>query len=106
MPDSFDLNNQPRAADAVAQIPTSSSEVSVRTMASDLELMGQSGGMVSQAAPQPMQVPVTLHPEAEAQSGSPGPSRSSGAGKIIFFTVLIVLGMLGLFALGYFVIGR
>ena len=73
-------------------------------MASDLELMGQSGGMVGQSAPQGIQVPVTLHPEA-APSGIPVPQPpASGTGKIIIITVLVVLGAAGLFALGYFVL--
>jgi hypothetical protein len=106
MPDSFDLNNVPRATDAVPQIPTSSSEVAVRTMASDFELMGQSGGMVNQTAPQGMQVPVTLHPEVPAP-GIPVPQPSGpGLGKIVLITVIIIVAMGGLFALGYFVIGK
>lgn len=102
-PDSFELNNQPRAADAVPQIPTSDSEVAVRTMASDFELMGQSGGMVNQSALQGVQVPVALHPEATPQ---PAQSSGMGRGKIILITVAVVIVMGGLFALGYFVIGK
>lgn len=45
MPDSFDLNNQSRAGDAVPVVPPSSSEVAIRTMESDLAAMGQSGGL-------------------------------------------------------------
>lgn len=108
MADSFDLNNVPRAVDAVPAIPTSDSEVAVRTMASDFELMGQSGGMVSQSAPQGVQVPVTLHPEAAASQ--PGadrvPQTSSGHGKTILITVAVIIAVGGLFALGFFVIGR
>src|SRR5882724_9871111 len=100
MPDSFDLNNVPRAADAVPQIPTSSSEVAVRTLVSDIELMGQSGGMVSQGAPQGTQVPVTLHPESQAEQF---PTSSSSRGKAVLMTFVIILAALGLFALGYFV---
>lgn len=101
MADSFDLNDKSRAADAAPAIPTSSSEVAVRTMASDLELMGQSGGMVGQSAPQGMQVPVTLHPEA----GAPQPP-APGRGKTIIITVAVILGVLGLFAIGYFFVGK
>lgn len=103
--ESFDLNNQSRAADAAPQIPTSSSEVSVRTMASDLELMGQSGGMVGQSAPQGVQVPVTIHSE-DVASGIPTPPQpsASGRGKAIIITVLVILAAAGLFALGYFVL--
>lgn len=112
MPDSFDLNNQPRAADAVPQIPTSASEVAVRTMASDLELMGQSGGMIGQSVPQSMQVPVTLHPEtaaslagAPASASAPAPQASRSFGRYILITVIVILAVFGLLALGYFVIG-
>jgi hypothetical protein len=105
MPDSFDLNNVPRAADAVPAIPTSSSEVAVRTMASDIDLMGQSGGMVSQGVPQGTQVPVTLHPEGQVQEFPTAEATSSPA-KLILVTIIIILGALGLFALGYFVIGK
>ena len=104
MPDSFDLNNVPRATDAVPTIPTSSSEVAVRTMASDIDLMGQSGGMVSQSAPRGTQVPVTLHPETTANQFPTTPSGNRG--KLVIITVIVILGALGLFALGYFVIGR
>lgn len=111
MADSFDLNNIPRASDAVPQIPTSSSEVAVRTMASDLELMGQSGGMVGQSVPQGVQVPVTLHPEnAEPPMRQPGeiivPQAPSGRGKHILITLAVVVAILGLLALGYFIAGR
>src|SRR3989344_2799667 len=117
-PDSFDLNNQSRAADAAAALPTSSSEVQVRTMASDFELMGRSGGMVDQAGPQSMHIPVTLHPEtiirpqpnplAQPQpvvaSEEPQPPRSHL--KIVLITTLVTLAIAGLLALGYFVVGR
>ena len=102
--DSFDINNQPRAADTVPAIPTSASEVSVRTMTSDLELMGQSGGMVNQAAPQAMAVPVVLHPEAAAGQ-TPQPS-SSGRGKMILIMLGVIVAIAGLLALGYFVVGK
>lgn len=108
MPDSFDLNNQSRAADTAPQIPTSASEVDVRTMASDLELMGKSGGMVGHGAPQGMQVPVTMHPLADAvgqPTAGQAPQPPAARGKHILITVAVVLGVLGLFALGYFGIG-
>lgn len=101
--DSFDLNNVPRAVDAVPQIPTSDSEVAVRTMASDFEAMGQSGGMVSQSVLQGTQVPVTLHPESAASAPQ---ASGPGRGRAILITVAVVIVMGGLFALGYFVIGR
>lgn len=107
MPDSFDLDNRSRSADAVPAIPTSTSEVAVRTLASDIELMGQSGGMVNQSAPQAVQVSVTLHPEAVAgQPFATAAPASSGHGRTILIAVIVVLAALGLFALGYFVIGR
>ena len=124
MPDSFDLNNVPRSTDAIAQVPTSSSEVSIRTMASDLELMGESGGMVNQGGPQGIQVPVTLHPDtsvaavpvtgaATGMAGLPDAPAApqlqarpaSGRGRHILITIIVILAVLGLFALGYFVIG-
>jgi len=106
MPDSFDLNSAMRAGDTVPQIPTSSSEVAVRTMASDIDLMGQSGGMVGQVAPQGTQVPVTLSPETPTQEFPTTGSPSTGNGKLVLITIAIVLAGLGLFALGYFVIGK
>ena len=120
--ESFDLNNQSRAADAAAALPTSSSEVQVRTMASDFELMGRSGGMVDQAGPQSMHIPVTLHPETIIRPQpnplnphqeqpvvvppeGPQPVRG-GHLKIVLITTLVTLAIAGLLALGYFVVGR
>lgn len=107
-PNSFDLNNQPRAADAMPQIPTSTSEVEVRTMASDLEMMGKSGGMVNQSAPTAMQVPVEFHQAAEPPEPPAGRTASppSGKAKVIIITAIVLLVFVGLFALGYFVLGR
>jgi hypothetical protein len=117
-PESFDLNNQSRSTDAVPTIPTSTSEVAVRTMASDIELMGQSGGMTGQTqtqsrqqvstpqapqtaqAPQGMHVPVTLHPDEEAAVEAP----SGGRGKMVLITIVVIVVALGLFSLGYFVL--
>ena len=101
MSEGFDLNNQSKAAGALPPIPTSASEVAVRTLASDLEAMGQSGGMLNQGGPASMQVPVALHFDSPAaEEAAAQHSRS----KVILITAAIILAILGLFALGYFVL--
>ena len=85
-------------------------------MSSDFELMGKSGGMIGQT-PQSMKVPVTLHPEGiirpqpAPEFGPPAmavpePQPSRGHGKAILITALVIVGVLGLLALGYFVLGK
>ena len=120
MADSFEAGNVSRSADTAPLVPPSSSEVTVRTMFSDLAAMGQSGGMPQTGgftiptadpfAPRTQAgdlgaLPVTDISVSNNQTVRP-PSDAHGAVRVIMVTVAIGIAALALFALGFYIIPK
>jgi hypothetical protein len=84
----------------------------MRTMASDIDLMGKSGGMVGQGLPTASieQVAVASQmPQAVGPTGVPTPAERAAAAKpdshwftILMWTLVVVLGGGLLFVIGYY----
>jgi hypothetical protein len=70
MADSYEIPIANKSAQAVPVVPSSTSEISIRTMASDIELMGKSGGTVGQNM-------AFGHVQHVAVSSAPLPAMSS-----------------------------
>lgn len=112
MAESFDLNTPQKSAEAVPMVPPSTSEVSVRTLASDIELMGKSGGMVGQGLPTASIEQVAVSPQARQAVGPTGVPTPASRGaeaspdshwfKILMWTVVVLLGGGLLFVIGYY----
>jgi hypothetical protein len=94
-----------KASLAVPAVPPSTAEVSIRTLQSDLELIGRSGGM---PATQFTRVPVSPdNSPAVGAAGVPLPAareagEPSSSGRILVWTIVILAAVALLFVAGYY----
>src|SRR5207244_1337953 len=110
MADSFEPAPQNKsAATAAPAVPPSSSEVSVRTMASDLEMMGKSVGLAGQGLPVAQFERVAVSAPDAAPSGPLGvppathtSSGDSSATRLLIWGIVILVGAGILFAAGFY----
>lgn len=104
--DEFVAGNESRSADAVPRVPQSSAEISIRTLASDLDMIGKNGGMTGGSVQR-----VEMAPEAEAERGPAGvavpviprPARRSDAARMLVIVAAIIVIAGVLFAFGFYI---
>lgn len=85
------MNQPSRSADAIPAAPPSSSELLIRTLASDVELMGKSGGLASAGFVSTGTAPAV--PASEPLPPAPdGDQRGRMSGKSLLIIALIVIG--------------
>ncbi len=108
MPDSMEPQ---KSVGAVPMVPPSTSEVSLRTMASDIDLMGKSGGLAGQALPVAEIQRVAIKPETSEPVGPTGvatpQSRPASLQDshwlvILMWGIVIIVGGALLFGIGYY----
>ncbi len=111
MADTFEAAPQ-KSAEAVPVVPPSTSEVSMRTMQSDLSLMGQSGGGAPMADITRVSMPADNSP-ATGPLGVPMPGAAAPAAgakpearwmKPLIWTLVILAGAGILFGIGFYVV--
>ena len=102
MPDEFKQNfsqpdQSPQAQLAVPSIAPPPTEVSIRTMASDLASLGETGG----GPPRPRNVAVPSLQQS-TNEGANDVSASSSSSKVIVTGIVVVASAAGLFFAGYY----
>ncbi len=97
-----------RSADAVPAVPQSTTEVTIRTLQSDLEMIGKSGGLSGQGMMMEHVERVAVAPEPEMAVGptgvaaprAPQPVRDRGRAMVMTIVILVIAAVL--FAFGFF----
>lgn len=98
----------PKNAETVPAVPSSTSEVVTRTMASDLEMMGKSGGLVPAAQVSRM----TVTPDNSLPTGALGvppayhtaEKQESSWVRPLIWTLITIAGAAILFAVGFYLV--